>query len=80
MRLMWPVWGRRATPRSRPRVAQAIQAARTAELMPVAHSYLAVYLVASDALAPAPARSPFDGRRASAWQAIDSTLRELRAS
>jgi hypothetical protein len=59
-------------------VAQAIQAARTAEFTRVAPGYLAVYVLGNDA--PAPARSPFDGRRANAWQAIDSTLRELRAS
>ena len=31
MKLRWPVWGGRAMHRSRPRVAQAIQAARAAE-------------------------------------------------
>ena len=78
MRLAWPVWGRRAAPRSRPRVAQAIQAARVAQTARVVPSYLAVYIVGSDGITPA--RGPFDARRASAWQAIDSTLRELRAS
>ena len=79
MRRLWPVWGRRRTAtQSRPRVAQAIQAARAAQTTHAALGYLAVYVVGGDA--PLPTRSLFDGRRASAWQTIDATLRELRAS
>jgi hypothetical protein len=43
MRLMWPVWGGRASQRSRPRVTLAVQAARAALLTGPAPSRPAVW-------------------------------------
>lgn len=139
MRFQWPAWGGRAARRSRPRVAQAIQAARTVEasaaipmvrvggvwemepMMPrvsalltgvsgtIRHSRadvspallwataqaaresgrqpadiwteaLSAWLIDRDAEEERPVRSPFDARRSQAWQGIDATLGELRAS
>ena len=139
MRFQWPAWGGRGTRRSRPRVAQAIQAARTVQASeavplvrvegvwgrepmlprrpvvqagisgPLLHERtglssallwataqaaresgrqpadiwteaLSAWLIDREAAEQQPVRSPFDARRSQAWQAIDATLGELRAS
>lgn len=141
MRLRWPVWGRRAARRSRPRVAQAVMAARAAQTYASGHAGLLwsawntdgtgarVYGrvaewphhmaaeaapsllwstagsgyqagrpsvggwadfsrgwlieqpdVEDEAADATPMRAALDARRTAVWQAIDSTLGELRAS
>jgi hypothetical protein len=122
MRLKWPVWGGRPSRRSRPRVAQAIRAARAAQVDPTAQvrpgwsaramesevsplllhatarvarasgrqpaevwaealqHWLAAYEPATGVSAVDTMRVVPDGRRVRAWQAIDATLGELRAS
>jgi hypothetical protein len=139
MRFQWPAWGGRDARRSRPRVAQAIQAARTVQASeavsaarvggvwgmesaaprvpvmlagisgPLRHERavvspallwataqaaretgrqpadiwteaLSAWLIDRDTEEEQPVRSPFDARRSQAWQAIDATLGELRAS
>lgn len=87
LRLWWLLWGGRARqpqhPRvaastSRPRVALAIQAACAAEATRTIPDHWAVYGWGQEPYQPA--HGPFDARRAQAWQAIDRTLTELRAS
>ncbi|HEX9413570.1 MAG TPA: hypothetical protein VF916_08710 [Ktedonobacterales bacterium] len=143
MRLGWPVWGGRAAHRSRPRVAQAIQAARAAHSATAGQPQLAAWVSSVWAETPAiagafiseraqlrpagaglspdlvrataraarasgrptaevwsealrdwlasrgasgdeygdrPALSLLNPRRAQAWQAIEATMGELRAS
>jgi len=84
LKLLWPAWGKRArqpkraAPTSRPRVALAIQAAYAAQDTRTIPDHWAVYGWGREQSQPA--RGPFDARRAQAWQAIDLTLSELRAS
>ena len=93
VRLAWPAWAIRATrarqprqhavrPSTRPRVALAIQAAYAAQAAAATPSHWAVYGWGREPYDryEQPARSPFDARRAQAWQTIDLTLAELRAS
>src|SRR5260221_13049727 len=53
MRLGWPVWGGRAAHRSRPRVAQAIQAARAAHSATAGQPQLAAWVSSVWAETPA---------------------------
>lgn len=82
--LAWLAWRKRARqPKraavtTRPRVALAIQAAYAAQTIRAIPDHWAVYGWEHEAYQPA--RRPFDTRRAQAWQAIDVTLADLRAS
>ena len=65
---------------TRPRVAAAIQAAYAAQTSRAIPGHWAVYGWGREPDEQQPARHPFDARRSQAWQAIDLTLAELRAS
>jgi hypothetical protein len=65
---------------TRPRVALAIQAAYAAQASRAVPAQWAVYGWGRELDEQQSARNPFDARRAQAWQAIDLTLAELRAS